>query len=251
MSVRTKALLLNSIPVRESDLLLVLFTEKLGKVRGLAKGALRSKKRFLGTLLNLNELEIELAPARSREIDYRLENADLLKSRLALSREPERLACALVLAELIERASPELSPEPLLYRLLAQGIENISVRKNFREYFLHSLLSELARLGYMPSLNTCAIDALKLEPKMKDYLFSIERGGLVCGRHAGGAGLKRISPGLAQSLRAISREGGRSLRVRLSEKDWVAAVNLFFEFTAWHLERPLLSMLFLKNFLQA
>jgi DNA repair protein RecO (recombination protein O) len=250
MSVRTKALLLNSAALRESDLLAVLFTEKLGKVRALAKGALRSKKRFLGSMLNLNELQIELAPLKGGDIDFRLENADLIHSRFDLAQDPERLGCAYTLAELVERTSPELSAEPELYRLLADGITNIAGRKNFREYFFYCLFNIMRNLGYPPSLETCAICGQKLGTRMKNYLFSIERGGFVEETHAGlKKGMVHVAPSLAQTLMAISRAGAKgTIRVRLSERDWTAGVKLFLEFTAWHLEKPLLSLFFLRNF---
>ena len=250
MSVRTKALLLNSVALRESDFWAVLFTEKLGKVRALAKGALRSKKRFLGALLNLNELQIELSTLKGGDIDFRLENADLFHSRFDLARDPERLACAYTLAELVERTSPELSADPELYRLLADGIADIAGRKNYREYFFYYLLKILGNLGYPPSLETCAICGKKLGARMRNYLFSIERGGFVEETHAGlKKGTVHVAPSLAQSLRAISRAGAKgSIRVRLSAKDWAAGVKLFLGFTAWHLEKPLLSLSFLSNF---
>jgi len=250
MLIRTKALLLNSIPVGESDLLAVFFTERLGKVRALAKGALRSKKRFLGILLNLNELEVELAQTRGKEIEFRLSLADLLQSRLNLSRDPLRLGSAYALAELAERAAPEQEPSAGLYRVLARSIDDIQSKKNFREYCFHSLLTILSLLGYMPALQNCAVCGKKLPAGQKSWFFSIERGGFVCEQDAKReANLMELSPGLAQSLSALGRPGGKGpARVRLSKKDFAAGVHLFFDFTAWHLGKPLNSLAFLKSF---
>jgi len=250
VEIRTRALLLNSAPIRESDQMLILFTEELGKVRALAKGALRSKKRFLGALLNLNELAIELAPARGKEIEFRLELADIIKSRYGLARDPVRLACAYALAELAERAAPDLQPSFELYRLLEKSLDTICTVKNYREYFIYFLFKILEDLGYLPSLENCAVCGKPLGEKPKTYRFSIGRGGFICESCARGEKpLLSISPSLAQSLRAMNRLSFKQAgRIRISEKDWVAAIDLIFKFAAWHLERPLLSLGFLRDF---
>jgi len=249
VEIRTRALLLNSAPIRESDLLLILFTEELGKIRALAKGALRSKKRFLGALLNLNELAIELSPARGKEIEFRLELADIIKSRFGLSRDPARLACACALAELAERAAPDLQPSFELYQLLGKSLDAISTVKNFREYFIYFLLKILDSLGYLPSLENCAMCGKSLPEKPKTFRFSIGRGGFVCESCAGSEKpLIAVSPSLAQSLRAMNRLSLKPAgRLRISEKDWLAAIDLMFKFVAWHLERPIQSLGFLRD----
>jgi DNA repair protein RecO (recombination protein O) len=249
MSVRTRAVLLNSAALRESDLLAVFYTLKLGKVRALVKGAKRSRKRFLGIMLHLNELEIELAPLRGREIEFRLENADLVRSRLSLALNLEKLACAFALAELVEKASPEMESDPELFRLLNDGIDAVSTPKSHREAFCQFQLDILNRLGYLPALDRCAGCGGRLEAKLGSLCFSVPRGGFVCQRCAmREKSLLQLSAGLARSLSSISR-AGKSLadRIRLAEKDWLPVVNLLFSFTAWHLEKPLSSLGFLAD----
>ena len=49
-SQQSPAFLLDQRPLGESDRLLVYFTQREGKVRGVARGAQRSRKRFGGSL---------------------------------------------------------------------------------------------------------------------------------------------------------------------------------------------------------
>jgi len=250
MLIRTKALLLNSTAVRESDLLLIFFTEKLGKLRASAKGALRSKKRFVGALLNLNELEIELAATLGKEIEFRLDHAEIIKSRFELAKKPERLACAYALSELLEKAAPDTEPAPHLYDLLAEGIDSIQKAKNFRGYFLYFFLQIISRLGYQPVLKSCAKCHKKHSAKAKQFFFSVKRGGLICEDCEGAEkNLRPVSVSLGRSLIAISNPDlKKAVRVRLSEKDWRAAIDLLFRFSAWHLEKPINSLEFLMQF---
>src|ERR1700694_2363675 len=46
----SEAIVLRTYPLREADLLVTLFTRTEGKVRGVAKSAKRSRKRFGGAL---------------------------------------------------------------------------------------------------------------------------------------------------------------------------------------------------------
>ncbi|MGB9284530.1 MAG: DNA repair protein RecO, partial [Candidatus Sulfotelmatobacter sp.] len=46
----SEAIVLRSYPLREADLLVTLFTRAEGKVRGVARSAKKSKRRFGGAL---------------------------------------------------------------------------------------------------------------------------------------------------------------------------------------------------------
>src|SRR3990170_904561 len=46
----TEAIILNSFDYGESDRILAFYTKEFGKLRGIAKGARRSKRRFVGNI---------------------------------------------------------------------------------------------------------------------------------------------------------------------------------------------------------
>ncbi len=252
MRIKTKAILLNSLPTRESDLILSFFTQKLGKARLLAKGALRSKKRFLGILLHLNELKIELELSKSPEFPFRLSQADLLSSHWELAGEPLRFASAYALAELCERASPELEPDKELYLLLASGLEQIQKEKNSPALLFYYLLKIFSHLGYLPGLKFCVICEAPLSAQNDKYLFSIKRGGLVCSKCAQKEkALKEFSSPLIPSLRAMSRlKPQQAKKIVLKKQDLISGLELFSRFSSWHLEKPILSLEVLRNLLK-
>jgi len=57
-------LVLRLNPVGESDILLDLFTKEIGRLKAVAKGGLRSKKRFTGLLLTGHLLDLGLSPGK-------------------------------------------------------------------------------------------------------------------------------------------------------------------------------------------
>ncbi len=250
MWIRTKAIILFSSPVGESDLLLVLFTEKLGKIRAMAKGALRSRKRFAGILLNLNLVRIELIPSRRSESGYLLNLAEPVKSRFSLSKEPERLASAYALAELIEKATPELAPDPALFHLLEASLDQLGDSKNFRETLFYFLLQILDQLGYPPSLDCCASCGKKIAAGASRCFFSVNKGGLVCEdcRVKNKNLAQEIPAGFGRTLRALKRsDPAKASRVRISNKDWRLGLELFRDFISWHPGKSMLSLGFLKE----
>ncbi len=67
MSVLTsEAVVLRTWPVHESDLLVSFFTRDYGRLKGMAKAALKSRKRFGGALEPMTVARAWLARGRSR-----------------------------------------------------------------------------------------------------------------------------------------------------------------------------------------
>jgi DNA repair protein RecO (recombination protein O) len=55
---QTEAIVLRTYPMREADLLVTLFTRVEGKLRGVARSAKKSKKRFGGALEPLTRVNL-------------------------------------------------------------------------------------------------------------------------------------------------------------------------------------------------
>jgi len=250
MQIRTQALILNSSPIQESNLLLVLFTERLGKLRALAKGALKSKKRFLGILLHLNQLEVELSPSPGSEVKFLLSQAELIKSRLSLAQNPVRLSSASALCELLEKALPELEPVPKLFQTIDRAIDQIQFQPNFQSYFFYCLLKILAQLGYLPALESCPVCGEKIPQRPKAFLFSLAMGGFLCPKCSRQKkNLIELPLALGQTLRAFPKlKLNKIAQLKLTAQQWSSLLKLFSAFTAWHLEKPILSLQFLMEF---
>jgi len=79
LRVVTRGLVLNRYEVGESDLLLVLLSPTLGRFSALAKGARRSRKRFVNVLEPFTLLRAHLRGGRKGLAPF-LDQADLLES---------------------------------------------------------------------------------------------------------------------------------------------------------------------------
>jgi len=77
------ALILRTWPVNEADLVVSFFTRDYGKVKGVAKAALKSRKRFGGALEPMTLARAFFAERPRQEL-VRLDQLELLRSPLSI-----------------------------------------------------------------------------------------------------------------------------------------------------------------------
>src|SRR5688572_20068660 len=90
--LRTAALLLRRVVVRESDLMVELFTEHAGSWSAIARGARKSARRF-PALEPLHELAVTLDLSPGREIATLVE-ATIARPRLTLAADLDAMEAA-------------------------------------------------------------------------------------------------------------------------------------------------------------
>src|SRR3989442_13695185 len=78
----SEAIVLRTYPLREADLLVTLFTREEGKVRGVARSAKKSKRRFGGALEPLTYVRVHYEDGEQQEL-ARLDSCEVLESPLA------------------------------------------------------------------------------------------------------------------------------------------------------------------------
>ena len=79
--IKTEALIIKTIPFKETSKIVRMYTRDKGKIAAIAKGASRSKSNFRGKLDPLNYIESIVYFKESREVQT-LGEIDLIKSFL-------------------------------------------------------------------------------------------------------------------------------------------------------------------------
>src|SRR6202165_5641173 len=111
MTVLTsEAVVLRTWPVHEADLIVSIFTREYGKVRRVAKSALKSRKRFGGALEPMTLARAWFAERPRQEL-ARLDQLEILRSPLSTPVDQPRLAVLSFFAEVIDEALPEHDPQ--------------------------------------------------------------------------------------------------------------------------------------------
>ncbi len=98
--IKTKAIVIRSIPYGESDLVVIFFSPGFGIIRGMAKGARKSRKRFLGSLEPFATVMLGAAVKESGAL-ARVDTADLVNARLGIREDLKKYGAGSVMLELV------------------------------------------------------------------------------------------------------------------------------------------------------
>jgi DNA repair protein RecO (recombination protein O) len=193
---------LRTTAVRESDLVVVLYTDTHGRVSALARGAKRSQRRFSGALqlLVLGRFQLQ----RGRGELWTLDTAEIVREWTKLASDVVAVAHASYVVELVGALMPPEVPERDTLDLvcaawdgLAEGPSSAGLR------FVELALLELA--GHQPALDRCVVCGnADLET---GAVFDATRGGALCRTCAAasrGFGVKPLSAATRAYLMAIA-----------------------------------------------
>jgi DNA repair protein RecO (recombination protein O) len=127
MSVhQVEAVVLRTWPIHEADQIVSLFTRDYGKIKGVAKSAAKSRRRFGGALEPMTHVRAHYAEKPSQEL-VRLDSFDILHSPLAEPVDYARAAALAFFAEVLEQTLPDHDPHDLVFRLLLSVLEQTRV----------------------------------------------------------------------------------------------------------------------------
>lgn len=185
------AVVLRTWPVHEADLIVSFFTRDYGKLRGVAKSALKSRKRFGGALEPMTLTRAWFAEKPKQEL-ARLDQLEIVSSPLSRPVDGVRLAVLSFYAEVLDEALPERDPHETIFRLAASVLEQTTVQQPWMPLTYFTLW--MTRLmGLLPDLAHCTVcgEALHAE----EVFFNLHADGLFCAthRHANDNGLSADS----------------------------------------------------------
>ena len=205
-----EALVLRTWPFHEADLLVSLFTREQGRVKGVARHALRSRRRFGGALEPMTHVRATYSERPKQEL-VRLDSFEILTSPLTRAIDYERTAGLELIAEVLEEL-PEGAVDDAVFRLAVAVLEELQVGRVWMPVTYFCLwMSRL--LGWMPELGHCVVCGLDLRGATVWY--SATSDGVTCedDRRGGSAGLS--AEGVAEAVRMFKETVGG-----LAAEDW-------------------------------
>jgi DNA repair protein RecO (recombination protein O) len=183
MSVLTsEAVVLRTWPVHEADLIVSFFTRDYGRVRGVAKSALKSRKRFGGALEPMTLARAWFAERPRQEL-VRLDQLEIVRSPLSAPVDPARLAVLSFFAELLDEALPDHDPQETIFRLLVSVLDQTTAEQPWMPLTYFQLW--MTRLmGLLPDIVHCTACGEKLAAG--EASFNTLGDGLFCQVHRNG-----------------------------------------------------------------
>lgn len=179
------AILIGRVDYGESDVIVQLFTDGIGRVSALARSARRSQKRFGGALEPFHTLSVSLG-GRARGDLFLLKDASIVRPRLRLTESLERLEAAAEGLTWLKKSTLPTNPERTLFErtenfldALADGAQ--TPKSELSSFGLHLMDS----LGFGLNFNAC-VSCGKACPGGRPAWLHPARGGLICVECGGG-----------------------------------------------------------------
>lgn len=184
MTVQTsEAVVLRTWPVHESDLIVSFFSRDFGRLKGMAKAALKSRKRFGGALEPMTVARAWFAERPKQEL-VRLDQLEIIRSPLSLPVDHVRMAVLSFYSELLDQALPEHDPQDAVFRLLVSVLEQTTVEQPWMPLTYFQLW--MTRLmGLLPDVTRCTTCGEPLQAGEISY--SPYTDGLFCMVHRHGS----------------------------------------------------------------
>jgi DNA repair protein RecO (recombination protein O) len=235
----TRALLLRSVDYGESDRIVTFFTEELGKISALARGARKSHRRFGGALEPFSLIEIGLESRRAGLMQ--IKDATLIEANPGLAKDLNRMGVASLILELIRETTAEQVSDRLLFEIAAKALElvaSIELGKIVPILFAVQLrILSVSGVGVsILRCNACG----RVVPPGKPVRFHPERGGVVCTPCGGGpVVLSKGAIGILARLSELPLQ--KIVDVRMPVAEAVEIDTVLNTYCDYHVERTIRS----------
>ena len=197
-----EAIVLRTWPFQEADLLVSLFTREQGRVKGVARHAMRSRRRFGGALEPMTHVRASYAERPKQEL-VRLDAFEIVSSPLRGPVDWERTAALQLMAEVLEEALPEQASDDAVFRLTVAVLREVEVgRVGLPIVYFCLWMSRL--MGWMPELGHCVVCGLDL--RGGPVWWSPTADGVTCVDDRRG-GSRALSASNVDEVRRIFRSG--------------------------------------------
>ena len=241
-----EALILKVSPFGEADLIVDFFSLQAGRMRGMAKGAKKSKKRFVHCLETLNRVRLHLFEKQNISLT-RIDQGELLDPFPGIRKDYKKWGQAAYFCEMVQQLFAVDDANRSVYALLAESLKALDQEKGEQNIYAIFQIRLLHLAGYALYLTDC-LDCGKKAEEIGAPLFSLARGGVFCPTCLKGDKGLRISLGSLKSIRqAMAMDLPQVFRIRFSREIQTEIEGLLVSFAQRIIGKELGSARYLKQ----
>ena len=178
---RTQAIVIHSIPYGESDRIVTFLTKDFGKIKGIAKGARRSQKRFQNALSLFSLIRLIFFDREGMGL-VRVSSCDIVNSFPNIRDHLQRIYYGEYFLELANEMAGEREVNLEAFELLLSFLADLETTDPREERVRMFEIRMLSLFGYRPNMKRC--DSCKREwehlQNTPSVFFSLEQGSLMC-----------------------------------------------------------------------
>jgi len=230
ISRETEAIVLDCFEHGESDVIVTFLSLDSGRMSAIAKGAKRSKKRFVNKLELFSFLHITYQTSNNRSLSF-LAEAELHTSFLNIRQNFELYSIASILREFLLLALREGEDEERLFRLSLWALHNIDQHQQPLAVLVLFLTNFYSHIGYRPDFTMCNNCNTQISANRR-YSFDTTGGGLICPDCSdSGSRAVRLSHGTIKMLQSAQTQPLERLhRLKISGKILQEALSLLHDY---------------------
>jgi DNA repair protein RecO (recombination protein O) len=162
--ISDEAFILRSLKFSESDRIVTFYSKSSGKIKGVAKGASKSRKRFGGTLEPLTEVRVTYFEKEGREL-ARIDHCDLIASHVAIQKQLKYYYALSYIAEITDLFSRVNEKDEKFYRLIKAIVKSLEEGVTLAICIRYFEIWTLKLQGLLPSLTHCSHCGAEIEKK--------------------------------------------------------------------------------------
>jgi DNA repair protein RecO (recombination protein O) len=175
---RTTGFVLRTLSYSESDLIVTFYSHDFGKLKGIAKGAKRSKKRFANVFEPFSLTNI-IFTRKSRDTLAFIESCDIIDHYHAIRQDMEKTLMASYFIDLTDHFSPEGKKNEKIFQLLQDFLTMLSREKASDAVVRFFEIRLLKSAGFEPALEYCIVCKTPVT-NGHSYYFHANEGGIKC-----------------------------------------------------------------------
>ena len=175
---KTRAIVLKSINLSESDRLVTFLTENSGKIKCVAKGARKVKNQFWGSLEPMSQVNLIYFGKENQNL-YRLNQADIIDSSHTIREDFKKIYKGIYFLELIDSIILEGHQDRRIFNLLQQTLSALRQQSELDSLIRLFEIRLLSLSGYKPQMDNCV--ACKTRSENGVFKFSFIQNGILCG----------------------------------------------------------------------
>lgn len=174
--LRVKGIVIKAVDYKDSDKIVTIFSAELGLIKARARGVKKAKAKLAFAVQPFAFIEFLLAEKGGF---YTIINASSIDQFFNVTNDFDDYIFMLGALEVCEKTVKQNSPEPKLFMLLLNALNEVCYESSNSMYvFIKFMIESLKYLGFDLELERCAICGEKLSSKI--YPFSYDYNGMIC-----------------------------------------------------------------------
>ena len=174
MNLKTRGIVIKRGNFGEADKLLVVFTERFGKIRAISKGVRKIKSHLAGSLEPFMLLDLELHEGKTF---FTVCGASIIKEFGNSHNDLKRISETYYVAELVDKFTEENQKSVKVFQLLCDILE--SVDKGAKNICVKAFCLKLLEVtGFQPELYNCLHCKEKVQEN--EVFWDEMEGGVIC-----------------------------------------------------------------------